>query len=494
MRKITPSLGLQKYYSVKYKIPFLLKKNYYSSKNDPRKRYKVAVIGAGPSGLYCSKYLLKHERIKIDIFDQLPNPYGLIRYGVAPDHINVKNIYKTFDSVFTNTNFRFFGNVTIGKDISIEELSSFYNACIFAWGASDPAFPNYVQSEKAPGVFHAKDIIMFYNNLYDEMRCNHLENYLNTFHNFSNCIIVGNGNVSLDIARILNKSEEELKTTDISKKYLETIKKHSLKHIYIVGRRGFWQSSFSNAELRELLHLKNTKTILNKDNYELCFQLKNYDAEDKMKQRQNQIFLNMVKNYEEWKQNKHTYENYKIIEFIFYHEIKQITPINHSMNYVKFELHKDLQRNISNNGNTGITNIKSPLLIFATGFRNNDFNQQTYMKSVDLMKLDNNTSNHLGIFKAGWFDTRAKGNIASQIINSKKNTSQVVEFLEQKKHIFYSNDILDLLKEKQIHFVNFDDWKFIQNYEVQLGTKLGKTSNKIDSICEILHKLKKRNK
>lgn len=465
-------------------------------------KYKIGIIGCGPSALYCCKYFFKNENIKVDIFDKLPNPYGLIRYGVAPDHINVKNIYKTFDAVLSNKNFRFFGNVHIGKDIKIEELKNYYNVCLFCCGASSRSFPpikpligknveekgGEANKESIPnepnGIFHARDIIFFYNNYYKELRDSNVQNYLNNFSNFENAVIIGNGNVSLDVARILNKHYNELKTTDINDEYLHSIKKHSMKHIYIIGRKGLWQSSFTNSELREMLTLQNTKVILNKKYYDMCFQLKDYDENDKVKKRQTQLFLTMMQNYEELEKNKNLYKDFKIIEFIFYHQIKQIHYLNDYLKSIEFEKNKNLHDSPTvENKRTIVT----PLLIFATGFKKNAFNQHMYEHSVAKYKEDI-CLKKFGIFKSGWFDTGAKGNIASQIINAKGNTSQILQFLKNVE-TFYYNDICDLLKQKKIRYVPLGDWLYIHNYEQELGLKKNKVSQKMDTINRLFQVL-----
>ncbi|CRH00268.1 adrenodoxin reductase, putative [Plasmodium relictum] len=462
---------------------FFIKKNFFSNE---KKYFKIGIVGAGPAALYCCKYFLKNDNIKVDIFDKLPNPFGLIRYGVAPDHMQVKNTYKTFDPVFLNKNYRFFGNVNIGVDLKIEDLRSYYNACIFCCGASDISLPN-LESEKRNGIFHARDLIYFYNNYYEELRCKNIDNYLNSYDNFSNSVIIGNGNVSLDIARILTKSHDELKKTDINSNFLNAAKRHNFKHIYIIGRRGFWQSSFTTAELRELLNLSNIKVILNKNNYDLCFHLKNYDENSSIKQRQNKLFLNMVKNYEDLEKNKNLYEKYKIIEFIFYYEIKKINYINNYMKNLEFEINKNLQISDPSLQKKYLT---TPLLIFATGFKKNAFNENLYNKSTEKFKEDILT-NKFGIFKAGWFDKGAKGNIASQIPNSKAIISLIFNFL-QNTTTFFDNDICDLLNKKKIHFVNFDDWIYIQNYEKKAGMQTGKIAEKLNKVKQLLHILDER--
>ncbi|CAD2092128.1 adrenodoxin reductase, putative [Plasmodium vinckei brucechwatti] len=474
------------------------RKDFFSSEN---KHFKIGIIGGGPSALYCCKYFLKNEKIKVDIFDKLPNPYGLIRYGVAPDHINVKNIYKTFNSVVINKRYRFFGNVNIGVDIKVEELRNYYNAILFCCGASEPSFPQIPYAKKIdckenehfPDIFHARDLIYFYNNYYDDIRCKKIDNYLNSFENFSNSVIIGNGNVSLDIARILIKSIDELNKTDINNNYLNSIKRHRINHVYIIGRRGYKQTSFTNAELRELFSLDNTKVILNKNNYDMCTYFKDHNnngnldedhENSNMRNRQNKLFLNMVQNYQELEKNKDLYNKYKIIEFIFCHQIKNIDPINDHIKNIEFEINKNFKNNENNNTDWGYKkSISTPLLIYATGFKKNMFSENLYNQSIQKYKEDI-LKNNFGIFRAGWFSNGPKGNIASQIISSKNSALTISNFLE-KTTTFFDNDITDLLNKKKIQFLTFDNWNYIQNLE-QNGITPKQRPGKFSTISEIL--------
>lgn len=480
------------------KLSFTGKKCFFTNEAKP---FKVGIIGAGPSALYCCKHLLKHERVKVDIFEKLPNPYGLIRYGVAPDHINVKNTYKTFSPVFLSANYRFFGNVHVGVDLTMEELRNHYNCIIFCCGASEVEMPILQKDEdnaligkknnhiRQSGIFHARDLIYFYNNMYNDMRCKAVDNYLNSFQNFTTSVIIGNGNVSLDIARILIKSPDDLNKTDINSDYLKAIKRHNIKHIYIVGRRGFWQSSFTNAELRELISLENTKVILSKKNYDLCCVLKGEEeGNTNMKKRQHEIFQKMVKNYEEVEKNKEFYKTHKIIEFIFYSQIKKVQAIDSSMKNVEFELNKNVPMSYSSFKENKV--LVTPLIIFATGFKKSNFTENLYNQSIQTFKEDIG-QNKFGIFKAGWFDKGPKGNIASQILNSKNSTHLVLNFL-QKVDIFFDNDISILLKQKQISYVSFDDWTYLHQLEKQMGAQKNKIGQKFSQIGEVLRILKDR--
>ncbi|VWU52188.1 adrenodoxin reductase, putative [Hepatocystis sp. ex Piliocolobus tephrosceles] len=511
-------------------------KHFFSS---TKKYFKIGIIGAGPSALYCCKYFLKDERIKVDIFDRLPNTYGLIRYGVAPDHINVKNTYKTFNHIFLNNKYRFFGNVHIGIDLKIEELKNYYNVVIFCCGASEVNLPpisyktkgttktnNLVNSSNSSnrtdeilnttnGIFHARDFIYFYNNYYDELRCQDIDNYLNGYDNFRNVIIIGNGNVSLDLARILTKSYKSLESTDININYLNAIKRHNFKHIYIIGRRTFWEASFTNSELRELLLLDNTKVILNKHNYNLCMHMKSNYENNNIKQRQHKMFLTMVQNYEEIQKHKNIYDQYNIIEFIFNYEIKNIDYINSHLKNVHFELnHKLKSLDFSNNGiidKSSVINSDSfstsddsastssdksdhckklfttPLILFATGFKPNELCTNLYNNSIQMYKNDFLT-NKFGIFKGGWFGYGPKGTIANQIMNAQKSTSLIFNFLKGVT-TFYDNDITDLLNKKKIQFVSYSDWQYIQNLEKQIGTQQGKVAVKFKTVKEVIQAL-----
>jgi adrenodoxin-NADP+ reductase len=240
--------------------------------------YHVAVVGSGPAAFYTSKYLLdKDKLIHVDMIEKLPIPFGLVRYGVAPDHPEVKSVSSQFEELFTQhgDRFRYFGNVEVrDKDVevsqphesvnnkmkvnvSLEELQSNYRAVVLAYGAASETKLN-IPGKDMKGIYSARQFVNWYNG---HPAYAHIGTDLDLA-NVKEVVIVGNGNVAIDCARVLGKSFEELYDTDISPVALEALKSSAVETITLVGRRGHVQASFTIKELRELTRLDNAKLIM----------------------------------------------------------------------------------------------------------------------------------------------------------------------------------------------------------------------------------------
>eukprot|EP00606_Chrysophyceae_sp_TOSAG23-5_P001495 GSChrysophyteH2.ASY1.ANO1.823.1 assembled CDS len=233
----------------------------------------VAIIGSGPSGFYTAKYLLeKNPDLHVDIIEQMPVPFGLVRYGVAPDHPEVKAVQTTFEQVATNPRFRFFGNVentsshsSASNTVSIEELRKSYRAVVLACGAVEDRALD-ISNEHSGGVLSARSFVNWYNGHPDYVHVLHKNNIdLSKIHDVA---IIGHGNVAIDCARILAKTTEELADTDISKHALEELKGSSVSDIHMIGRRGALQSAYTIKELRELTKLAAAKVLISKDDFQ----------------------------------------------------------------------------------------------------------------------------------------------------------------------------------------------------------------------------------
>ncbi|CAB4069794.1 FDXR [Lepeophtheirus salmonis] len=196
--------------------------------------YRICIVGSGPAGFYVAQQLLKDERVHVDILERLPVPFGLVRYGVAPDHSDVKNVDNTFTKVAQNPRFRFFGNVSFGDDVSYSMLKTLY-------------------SENLDNVISGKDFVGYYNGLPQN------KDLPLDLTSSDTAVIVGVGNVALDIARILLSPLKDLKKTDISEEALDKIANSKIKRVLVVGRRGPLQVSFTIKELREMLHLEGVR-------------------------------------------------------------------------------------------------------------------------------------------------------------------------------------------------------------------------------------------
>jgi len=216
---------------------------------------RAAIVGAGPSGFYAAAALLKEKlSVTVDLFDRLIAPHGLVRYGVAPDHQNIKAVAKTYDRTAAEATFRYFGNVEIGKDISHAELKQHYDVIFYTIGAQSDRRLG-VPGEDLPNSLSATEFVAWYNGHPD---FKDLEVDLSC----EAAIVVGVGNVAMDVARILAKSVEELAESDIADHALAALAQSNIKDVYIVARRGPAQVKFTNAEIREMGHLKVADAIV----------------------------------------------------------------------------------------------------------------------------------------------------------------------------------------------------------------------------------------
>src|ERR1700730_14883914 len=178
--------------------------------------FRVAVIGSGPSGFYATEALLRSGApLTVDMFERLPVPYGLVRFGVAPDHPKLKLVTVAFDKIATTPGFRFVGGVQVGRDVTIDELRDSYDAVVIATGA-DVSRPLGIPGEDLSGCHHAGDFVAWYNG-HPDYRDHHFDL------NHEGATVIGHGNVALDVARILAKTADELRRTDIASHALEVL-------------------------------------------------------------------------------------------------------------------------------------------------------------------------------------------------------------------------------------------------------------------------------
>jgi adrenodoxin-NADP+ reductase len=209
----------------------------------------IAVIGAGPSGFYTTQQLIKIPNVKVTLFERRMVPFGLVRYGVAPDHAQVKNATSKFETIASHPQVQFVGNCHIGKDVGVEELQENFNAVVISSGSSYERSLGIPNEDGIGNVFSARSFVGWYNgdpevNINPQLDC-------------ESAAIIGQGNVALDCARILLSPVDELAKTDISERALESLRNNKIKNIYVIGRRGVIQASFTAKEVRELMALPN---------------------------------------------------------------------------------------------------------------------------------------------------------------------------------------------------------------------------------------------
>lgn len=215
---------------------------------------RVAVIGAGPAGIYAADLLDKSSAdVLVDVFERLPAPFGLIRYGVAPDHPRIKGIVTALEKVLSKPNIRLLGNVDYGTDLKLDDLREYYDAVIFATGATaDRAMD--IPGIDLDGSYGAAEFVSWYDGHPDVPRTWPLT--------ATSVAVLGVGNVALDVARILAKTADELLTTDIPSNVYEGLRTSPVTDVHVFGRRGPAQAKFTPLELRELDHSPNVEVIV----------------------------------------------------------------------------------------------------------------------------------------------------------------------------------------------------------------------------------------
>ncbi len=216
---------------------------------------RVAIVGSGPSGFYAAESLIKSDlNVEIDLIERLPAPFGLVRSGVAPDHPKLKQAIEVYKKIAQNPEFNFVGNVTVGKDVKAKELQEIYHAVIYTCGAETDRKLG-VPGEDLAGSYTATEFVGWYNGHPD-----YRDRSFDLSH--ETAVVIGQGNVAADVSRILAKSVDELKHTDISQHALDALAESKIKTIYVVGRRGPAQAKFASKELKEFLEIENCRAYI----------------------------------------------------------------------------------------------------------------------------------------------------------------------------------------------------------------------------------------
>jgi ferredoxin/flavodoxin---NADP+ reductase len=226
-----------------------------SAASDPAP-VRIAVIGAGPAGFYAAGHLLKDSegRIEVDMLERLPTPWGLVRSGVAPDHPKIKSVTRIYEKTAEHPRFRYFGNVELGRHVSRDELLEHYHALVYATGAPTDR-PLGIPGEELPGSWPATEFVGWYNGHPDhpdldfDLSC-------------ERALVIGNGNVALDVARMLTLTRAELAPTDTADHALEVLDRSAIREVLVIGRRGPAQAAFTNPELRELAELADADVVV----------------------------------------------------------------------------------------------------------------------------------------------------------------------------------------------------------------------------------------
>jgi ferredoxin--NADP+ reductase len=224
---------------------------------------RVAIIGSGPAAFYAADALVKQQSavVEVDMFERLPAPHGLVRYGVAPDHAKIKTVTRAYDATARHARFRFFGNVEYGRHVTLQDLSGYYHQVLFATGAQTDRHMG-IPGEDLAGSHAATEFVAWYNGHPDYRRCRFDLSV-------RQAAVVGVGNVAIDVARILARTPEELEKTDIAAHALDALRASRIEDVYLLGRRGPAQAAFTNPEVKEIGEMIGADVVIRRDEVEL---------------------------------------------------------------------------------------------------------------------------------------------------------------------------------------------------------------------------------
>jgi ferredoxin--NADP+ reductase len=420
-------------------------------------KYKIAIVGAGPAGYFTAQAFQKAQNeelsFSIDMIERLPTPWGLVRSGVAPDHPKIKTVSKVFEKIATEPNFRLFANVELGKDVSLKDLRDHYDAVILATGASKGRKLG-IPGENLINSLSAADFVPWYNGHPD---------YVNTKVDLScdTAVVIGAGNVAMDVARILAIAPTELDPTDIADHALAKLKQSQIRTVIICGRRGPEHAAFTAPELRELPKLENTDVYIDSKQIQ--------DAKSRIASL-SEIEKDLKNNLEAMKlisdHSKKGAERKLEIKFL-------VAPIEFKGKN-KIEEIVIAQNKVENGkviANGGKFSIKCGLVISAIGYDSVEYPGIT-IKNGRI----NNIAGHIehNLYTTGW----AKRGPTGVIGTNKSDSNDVVELIiENLKKPKLSEGITSLLKSSH-EVIDQLAWKKINTTEVISGEIVGKPRKK----------------
>jgi len=402
--------------------------------------FKVAIVGAGPAGYFAAQALQNQQNeertFAIDMIERLPTPWGLVRSGVAPDHPKIKTVSKVFEKIAADPNFRLFANVEIGSEISVAQLQEKYDAVVIATG-SHLGKTLGIPGENLPGSLSAADFVPWYNAHPDyvdvkvPMDCD-------------TAVVIGAGNVAMDVARMLALEPSELDPTDTADHALEAFKASAVRDVYISARRGPEHAAFTSPELRELPKLEHTNVVISKEDIDAAIVRAGAEPEKDVKSNLDAMLLIAQSQKSEHERTLH---------FLFQHTPKQI-------------LGADRVEGIVYSTPNGDVTVKCGLVITAIGYQAAGIDGVPY-ENGKVVNTDGRVKENL--YVVGW----AKRGPSGVIGTNKSDAAVVVELMiADMKSPKNAGDISDLLTNQVV--VDQSAWQKINEAEVAAGEPKGK--------------------
>ncbi|GGL67202.1 FAD-dependent oxidoreductase [Curtobacterium sp. Csp1] len=433
---------------------------------------RLAIVGAGPAGIYAADILLREARgfdVSIDLFEQLPAPYGLVRYGVAPDHPRIKGIVNALRDVLDRGVVRLFGNVRFGEDITLDDLQQHYHAVLFSTGAIKDADLD-VPGVELEGSYGAADFVSWFDGHPDVPRTWPLE--------AESVAVIGNGNVALDVSRILAKHADDLLPTEIPANVYDGLKASPVTDVHVFGRRGPAQVKFTPLELRELGELRDVDMVVYDEDFD-------HDEASKTAIATNKQVMVMNRVLEQWRQRE-TGTASRRLHLHFYAKPLELVGEDGHVTAIRYERTRpDGLGGVEGTGEVRelpVQAVYRAVGYFGSPLPGVPFDERTgVIPNHEGQVLDADGHQLPGIYATGWIKRGPVGLIG----HTKSDAMETVQHIVTDQASWWSpadpspEAVPALLRERGVEFTDLDGWHALDEHEQALGGAEGRERIKV---------------
>lgn len=451
--------------------------------------WRVAVVGSGPAAFYTAEALMKSDHeVRVDLFERLPVPFGLVRGGVAPDHQKIKGVVKVYEKIAASPCFRFFGNVRIGSDLTIDDLAAHYHQICYAFGCeSDQKLG--IPGEELAGVSAATDFVGWYNG-HPDHRAHHFD-----LSQTRRVAIVGNGNVAMDVARVLLAPPDALATTDIAEHAMPVLRASAVREVVLLGRRGPAQAAFSPTELEEIAHLPGLDVVVRPEEAELDPLSAAWLAKDGSRSQERN-----VRNLQEHA-GKGLGSNPRKLRCRFLVAPVELRGTDDQLRSVRLQH----MRLVAGDDGTprplprdSFEDLDVDLVFKAIGYRGVPVPgvpfeaKKGIVPNVDGRVVEQPGSTvRTGHYCAGWCKRGPTGLIGTNSLCAKATVESMrTDHADGRQLSPTHGDITQLLQQRGIDAVTWADWQRLDTYERRQGEAAGKVRQKVTDAAEMLRVLR----
>jgi len=438
---------------------------------------RVAIIGSGPSGFYAADALLKSDlAVQVAIIEKLPTPYGLVRFGVAPDHSKIRNVINVYEKVAASGEFSYWGNVEVGQDVTVEELHEHFDALIFAFGAASDRKLG-IPGEDLARSYTATSFCAWYNGHPEFRDC-----AFDLSH--ETAVVIGQGNVAMDVTRILALPAEDLETTDMASHAVDTLRQSKVREIHVVGRRGPVQAKFTPKEISELGEIRDCDVIIDPKDLELSeTDQAELELPDRKSNRRNMEILREFAERPTGNASRRI-----VLRFM-------LSPVELRGDGAVGEAVFQQNQLVGEPGHqqaegTGQTLTMDCQIFFrSVGYRGVRLPGVPFDDKRSVIPNDHGrVKGAQAMYCTGWIKRGASGLIGTNKADSQETVDQLLADVPQLAPASQRDDeaFRQRLAERGVRAISFDDWKKIDEAEVERGKAKGKPRENFTTVDKML--------